>query len=232
MCGRYSLLCIDDLGNRFRVHNPMIGTRSRFNIAPGTRQPVIIWGEGGREMVQMQWGLRSPAGPGPAADRPIINARAETLREKPSFHSLLAGNRCLIPASGFFEWKQERRGKTPFYFHLPDKPVFSFAGLYTEGIDLRGGVTGGFAIVTTEPNSLVATVHDRMPVILTPENEERWLADVSVRAGFLDEVLTPSPAGEMQMYPVPDPVNNPAMDNEWVVRPLSSSAGMQTFLPE
>lgn len=232
MCGRYSLLCIDDLGNRFRVHNPMIGLRSRFNISPGTRQPVIVQGTGGRELVQMQWGLISSARSDRIAARPIINARAETLLEKPRFRHLLDTNRCLIPASGFFEWKQALTEKIPHYFHLPERPLFTFAGLFDTRRDPSGTILAAYTIVTTEPNPLVAQVHPRMPAILSRGNEERWLADAPVTAGSLKELLSPSPVGEMEMYPVPDLVNTPFVDDERVVRPLSSSAGKQTFLPE
>jgi len=232
MCGRYSLLCIDDLGNRFRVHNPMIGSRSRFNISPGTRQPVIVQGAGGRELVQMQWGLIPRYAGASGTSRPVINARAETLTGKPVFAHLLASNRCLIPASGFFEWKQVRTKKIPYYFHISDQPIFAFAGLFDTWRDPCGTILAAYTIVTTEPNPLVAMVHPRMPAILSRGNEERWLEDVPVTAGLLRELLAPHPSGEMEMYPVPDLVNTPSFDDERVVRPLSSSAGTQTFLPE
>jgi len=232
MCGRYSLLCIDDLGNRFRVHNPMIGSRSRFNISPGTRQPVIVAGAGGRELVQMQWGLIPGHVIASGTSRPFINARAETLTERPVFARLLASNRCLIPASGFFEWKQVRTKKIPYYFHIPDQPVFAFAGLWDEWQDPAGTVLPGYTVITTEPNSLVASVHTRMPVILSRENEALWLADGSLPQGSPGMLLTPYPPEAMEMYPVTDLVNTPSVDDERVVRPLPSSAGMQTFLPE
>jgi putative SOS response-associated peptidase YedK len=232
MCGRYSLLCIDDLGNRFRVHNPMIGSRSRFNISPGTRQPAIVQGSGGRELVQMQWGLIPGHVSTSGTLRPVINARAETFTERPVFARLLASNRCLIPASGFFEWKQLRTKKIPYYFHMPDQPVFAFAGLFDTWRDPCGTILAAYTVVTTEPNPLVAQVHPRMPAILSRKNEERWLADVAVTAGSVRELLAPHPSGEMEMYLVPDLVNTPSLDDERVVRPLSSSAGTQTFLPE
>jgi putative SOS response-associated peptidase YedK len=232
MCGRYSLLCIDDLGNRFRVHNPMIGARSRFNIPPGTRQPVIVQGTGGRELVQMQWGLLPRTSPDPCAARPVINARAESLADKPGFRQLLNTNRCLIPASGFFEWKQDRTKKNPYYFHLPGQPVFAFAGLYHMWRNSSGTPLPTYAIITTVPNPLVAEVHTRMPVILTRENEERWLTECQFSPGDLAGLLAPCPAGDMEMTRVPDLVNNPVIDDERVVRPLLSSAGTQTFLPE
>ena len=131
MCGRYSLVFIDDLGNRFRVFNPMIGSRSRFNIAPGNEMPVIIHEEK-NELVMMKWGLVPHWTQDITTAQRPINARAETLSEKPSFKELLQNRRCLVPASGFFEWKKEGKKKIPFYIHLPKTPLFAFAGLYDQ----------------------------------------------------------------------------------------------------
>ena len=149
MCGRYSLICIDDLCGRFRILDPTLGIRSHFNIAPGSTNPVIVAHERA-EAVMMQWGLvphwakggsnwsigfRLPVMWGQLmphstkdilpANRPI-NARAESLTENKMFRDLLKGNRCLVPASGFFEWKHEGKRKVPFYIHVKDEPVFAF----------------------------------------------------------------------------------------------------------
>jgi putative SOS response-associated peptidase YedK len=232
MCGRYSLLCIDDLGNRFRVHNPMIGARSRFNIRPGTLQPVIVQGAGGRELQLMQWGLLPRGINDRRAALPVTNARAETLAEKPLFRHLLETKRCLIPASGFFEWKRDRAKKIPFSLHLPGRPLFAFAGLFDERPAPGGTVSATYTIITTEPNPLVATIHNRMPAILAREDEERWLAEGPLPAGSTGRMLGPYPAGDMAITRVSNLVNNQSVDDERVVRPLASSPGMQTFLPE
>ena len=228
MCGRYSLICIDDLGNRFRIFNPMLGARSKFNIAPGTRQPVIIQAASGRELVQMQWGLVSHRAKDIRSAHPIINARAETLSEKPSFASLLKTKRCLIPASGFFEWKHEGTRKIPFYIHINDQPLFAFAGLYDEWHD-PAGTLATYTLITTEPNPLMAKVHNRMPVILAQEHEERWLTGEPQDAGQLKEMLAPYPAEKMVMHPVSPLVNTPSSDDERVVRPVDSLNGMYTL---
>ena len=222
MCGRYSLICIDDLGNRFRLFNPMLGARSKFNIAPGTRQPVIVQGGGGRELVQMQWGLIPHWTKEIKAAHPIINARAESLAEKPSFAPLLKKKRCLVPASGFFEWKNEGSGKHPFYLHLPDQPLFAFAGLYDEWYDPAGSVLATYTIITTEPNALLTPIHNRMPVILSQDHEEQWLAGSQPDAAQLKEMLAPYPAEKMAMHPVSPLVNTPSADGERVIRPVVS----------
>ncbi len=228
MCGRYSLICIDDLGNRFRVFNPMLGARSKFNIAPGTRQPVIVQEAGGRELVQMQWGLVSHRTKDLKTAHPIINARAETLAEKPSFASLLKTKRCLIPASGFFEWKHEGTKKIPFYMSVNDQPLFAFAGLYDEWHDPTGTLLATYTIITTEPNPLMATVHNRMPVILAQEHEERWLTGESQDSGQLKAMLAPYPAEKMALHPVSPLVNVPSADDERVIRPVVSLDGEYT----
>jgi putative SOS response-associated peptidase YedK len=225
MCGRYSLICIDDLGNRFRIVNPMLGARSKFAIAPGTRQPVIVQGASGRELRQMQWGL-VPQGTGKSrAAHPIVNARAESLAEKPSFIPLLKKRRCLVPASGFFEWKHEGAKKIPFYIRVHDQPLFAFAGLYDEWHDPAGTVPATYAIITTEANALLEPVHHRMPVILAQEHEEQWLSGEHPDAGQLREMLAPYPAAKMAMHPVSPLVNTPSADDERVIRPLRGLTG-------
>ncbi|MHB8164960.1 MAG: SOS response-associated peptidase [Methanoregula sp.] len=222
MCSRYSLICIDDLGNRFRIFNPMLGARSKFNIAPGTRQPVIVQGAYGRELVQMQWGLIPHWTKMLKAAHPIINARAESLAEKPSFASLLKTKRCLVPASGFFEWKMEGAKKHPFYIQVTGQPLFAFAGLYDEWHDPAGTVLATYTIITTEPNTLMATVHNRMPAIVLQDHEEGWLAGGQLDTGKLREMLAPYPAEKMVLHPVSPLVNMPSSDDERVIQPVTS----------
>ena len=231
MCGRYSLVCIDDLGNRFRVFNPMMGARSRFNIAPGSEMPVIVGGET-REMVQMKWGLV----PGFTCDlssaRRPINARAETLRENPVFRHLVRDRRCLVPASGFYEWKHEGKRKVPFYFHLPETPIFAFAGLYDQWTRPDGSVLSTYTIITCGSNTRLAGIHDRMPVILRDTGEKHWIAKEPLTAEAMASMLLPFPSECMAGYPVLPLVNSPATDDECLVQPLDSSAGKQTLLEE
>lgn len=221
MCGRYSLVFIDDLGNRFRVFNPMIGSRSRFNIAPGNEMPVIIREEK-NEIVMMKWGLVPHRTQDITTAQRPINARAETLSEKPTFKELLQNRRCLVPASGFFEWKKEGKKKIPFYLHLPKIPLFAFAGLYDQWAGTHGNLIRTYAIVTTAPNELVAKVHNRMPSILLPEHEDRWLSKTPLNAEALKEILAPFPAENMSMYPISSLVNSPDADDERIIRPLNS----------
>jgi putative SOS response-associated peptidase YedK len=229
MCGRYSLICIDDLGNRFRVFDPVMGIRSRFNVAPASEMPVIVRSDRNR-LVLMRWGLIPRRTQDIRAATPLINARAETLAEKPAFRELLATHRCLVPASGFFEWKKEGKRKIPSYIRLSKSPLFSFAGLYDQWCNSGGVTVSTYTIVTCTANPLVAPLHDRMPVILSPQDEGRWLDPRPLTPGELDGILVPYPAGVMEVFPVSDRVNSPAADDEQLVQPLDSHTGTQTTL--
>ncbi len=164
------------------------------------------------------------------AGKPLINARAETLEEKPAFRYLLRNRRCLVPASGFFEWKTEGKRKIPYYIRLPECPLFSFAGLYDQWKNPEGVTVSTYTIVTCNANPLVAPLHDRMPVILCREEEDRWLDPCPIPPDDLKRILVPFPAGCMETYPVSDRVNSPAADDEFLIQPLASSSGVQTHL--
>jgi putative SOS response-associated peptidase YedK len=219
MCGRYSLIGSDDLGNRFRIFNPSIGFRSHFNIAPGSMNPVIVQHERA-EMVMMQWGLIPHWAKDIRTMQHPINARAEGLAEKPMFRGLLNDKRCLIPASGFYEWKKELKHKIPYYLHLKDEPVFAFAGLYDMWHNPAGEGIATYTIITTGPNDLVSPIHNRMPAILRREDEGRWVSGEGLSTADLNGILAPYPAGGMEAYPVLPLVNNPSNNDERLVRPL------------
>ena len=224
MCGRYSLLCTDDLGNRFRVYDPSLGRRSRFNVAPSQTMPVIVRRERA-ELVPMAWGLVSQWAKDPGAVRRPINARAETLAEQPMFRGPLGDNRCLVPASGFYEWRRDSRGrKTPYYFRLKDANLFAFAGLYDVRRDAGGAPLATYAIITTAANGTVAPIHDRMPVILRREDEERWLGGGPLPPETVRSVLGPYPADAMEAHPVSSQVNSPASDDPFLIAPLEEEA--------
>jgi putative SOS response-associated peptidase YedK len=221
MCGRYSLICIDDLGNRFRVFDPTLGCRSKFNVAPSQLMPVIVQHEK-IEMVMMQWGLIPRGVRNPRKSPHPINARAETLMETPVFRDLLPQNRCLIPASGFYEWLKEGTRKIPFYIHVRDRPIVAFAGLYDVSRDTDGEPHLTYTIVTTDANTLVSRLHERMPVILRQEDETRWLSGDTPSTGEMQALLAPYRPGEMEAYPVSSRVNSPAEDDERLIQPLTT----------
>lgn len=149
-----------------------------------------------------------------------INARAETLAEKPSFRNLLKSKRCLVPADGFFEWQVTPQGKVPHRIMLESEEMFTFAGLWDEWVDKGSGETlHTYAIITTEANDLVKPIHDRMPVILSPEAEELWLGEHESQEGLLS-LLMPFEAGKMNVFPVSPLVNSPLNNIPEVINSL------------
>jgi putative SOS response-associated peptidase YedK len=223
MCGRYSLIVTDDLGARFRVHDPLLGLRSQFNVTPGREMPVVHDGAEWR-MECMLWGLVPFWAKDASIGRRLINARAETVAEKPAFRNSFAKKRCLVPASGFYEWKGERGEKAPFYYRLEDGGHFAFAGLYDVWHDPAGGERKTFIILTTESNALVGEVHDRMPVLLHREDEGAWL-DGESDPSLLKRLLAPFPAPEMAGFRVSPRVNNPENEGEDLIEPLEPAKG-------
>ncbi|QFU81465.1 SOS response-associated peptidase [Natronorubrum aibiense] len=237
MCGRYTLM-VDQttLEDRFdaRVSNASGEPESitpRYNMAPGQQLPVVM--DDAPDTIQhLEWGLV----PSWADDDSggLINARAESIAEKPSFREAYERRRCLVPADGFYEWVETESGKQPYRVSFEDDRVFAMAGLWERwepattqtGLDAFGGGvddatdTGPletFTIVTTEPNDLVSELHHRMAVILEPENEREWLTADDPQA-----LLEPYPADELRAYPVSKAVNDPSTDDPSVVEPLES----------
>lgn len=139
----------------------------------------------------------------------MINARADTIAEKPSFKNAFKSRRCIIPASGFYEWEKTKSGKQPHYFFLKNKEVFGFAGLYEEWLDKSTGeLLDTFTIITTEANAVLEPIHDRMPVILHPEDYDQWLDEKEKDTGKLQNLLVPYEAEEMGSYQVSKDVNS------------------------
>src|SRR5437667_8589323 len=207
MCGRFTLHSRD----RVRLKGaPALDLpfEPRYNIAPS--QSVLTIGDfgAGLEGRLMTWGLI----PAWSADgKGFINARAETLEEKPSFSESFRLRRCLIPADGFFEWKRTGREKRPFYFQVFDETPFAFAGIWDIWTN-HGNVVNSCTIITTAANELVGELHDRMPAILPPEVQEAWLDRRTNRAELL-RMLTPYLASRMKTYPVSRSVNSPDYDS-------------------
>jgi putative SOS response-associated peptidase YedK len=176
MCSRYFL---DADGNiiayTFRVPVNPHAIR-RYNIAPTQEAPVVrLTKEGGREVALLRWGLVPFWAKDPGVGTKMINARAEGVAEKPAFRHALEKRRCIVPATGFYEWRGERGRKRPFAVTFPDHPVFGFAGLWERWRPDAGEPVDTFTIITTDANATVAKIHDRMPVIVPPEQVDAWL---------------------------------------------------------
>jgi putative SOS response-associated peptidase YedK len=180
----------------------------RYNIAPQQPVAAVRATEAGNELVLLRWGLIPSWSEDAKIGYKLINARSETVAEKPSFRSAFKQRRCIIPASGFYEWKREAKHKQPFYIHPRDEEeLFSFAGLWERWHDPEGEEIESCTILTTTANELMQPIHDRMPVILDSEGENEWLSPRSA-PDSLHAVLVPFASDQMEAYAVNLYVNN------------------------
>lgn len=209
MCGRYTVL--PKAGNGRSRAAKMIEKslkEARYNAAPSQALPVVT-NQQPNELQFFSWGLQPFWAKDAKAVKRAINARAETLAEKPMFRNLLKSKRCLVPADGFFEWQKTKEGKMPHRIMLKSEELFTFAGLWDAWTDKETGeVLHTFSIITTEANELVRPIHDRMPVMLSPEEEELWLNEHEPPEELLS-LLTPYKADEMKAFAVSPLVNSP-----------------------
>ncbi len=219
MCGRYTLTA-DAASIQLAFNLDSIPDwQPRYNIAPSQLAPVIT-GKNARRLSFLKWGLVPSWAKDAAIGSKMINARAETAAEKPSFRAAFKRRRCLIPADGFFEWQGSR--KTPMYIHLENRTLFAFAGLWESRANPDGSKLETCAILTAEANELIRPLHHRMAVILAPENYDVWLSPQEVETAALMSLLSPHPAEKMRAYEVSRQVNHPANDSPSVIAPFES----------
>jgi putative SOS response-associated peptidase YedK len=220
MCGRFTRHHKpEEIAERFDVETIEEAAVPRYNIAPSQMVPVIRRVDG-REMIACKWGLIPYWSKDPKIGNKMINAKGETLAEKASFKTAFAKRRCLIPADGFYEWtRNEKDQKQPIYYKLRNNQLFAFAGLWEVWRTPDGEKLRTFTIITVEPNELLASIHNRMPAILRPEDEALWL-DPNISETGLVPLLKPYPAVEMESYPVSTAVNSPKLDDPSFVIPI------------
>ena len=224
MCGRYTFtFSASSLAEAFGLVPPGFTIREGYNLAPG-QYIVIVRPERDRRVADVAyWGLIPGWVKDPNAFARPINARAETLEDKPTFRGAFRRKRCLIPASGFYEWKAEGRVKQPFYIHPvnPTEP-FAFAGLMEDWQGPHGEVMISACIITTDPNALMAPIHTRMPVILPREAWPLWL-DPAAQTRELRPLLAPYPAEQMAAHPVNAAVNDVWNDGPELILPIADT---------
>ena len=222
MCGRFTLTAdISALQESFPWLGIPPGLEPRYNIAP--TQPVAVVPNDGKNRLDFYtWGLIPSWAKDPSIGSRMINARAETLAEKPSFRSAFRRRRCLVLADGFYEWRSDGgKSKTPMYIRLEDGSPFAFAGLWEIWNAPDGSQVLSTAIITTEPNPLMAKIHNRMPVILPERAYPLWLQAGEADPKELSALLAPYPAEEMVAYPVSRLVNSPANDLPACIQPAA-----------
>jgi len=225
MCGRFTATFeFSDIRVRWNLDLDLPKYTRRFNVAPeqvSPTIPVIVRHNGVNECRLMHWGLIPHWAADPSIGNRMINARAETLTELPSFKSLVNGGRCIIPADGFYEWRKEGKRKVPMWVHLKTKEPFALAGLWDVWRKPDGKRVESFTIITTEPNELLRPIHNRMPVILDRDNEEQWLD--SSRTPFVkaQSLLKSYPEDLMDAHDVSLIVNSAKYDGPECIEPVS-----------
>ena len=222
MCGRYLLRSEPRrLAKALDLSSlPLLETR--YNIAPG--QPILTVArsttDGTRIARHLRWGLVPQWADDPTIGHRMINARSETVADKPSFAKAVRRRRCLVPADGFYEWRRiDARTKQPHVITLADEALFAMAGIFEHWQDAHGNELETCAILTCEPNELMATLHDRMPVILAPDAYERWLDCRGDDASSVLDLLRPYPAKAMRVQPVSDYVNSTTHEGPRCIEP-------------
>jgi putative SOS response-associated peptidase YedK len=220
MCGRYTLRTpVDTLAEQFDLDEYPSSLTASYNIAPTQEVATVVEEDDKRKLEMFHWGLIPSWAKEPQIGNRMINARAETVHEKPSFRSAFKARRCLILADGFYEWQKADNGKQPFYIHMKDGSPFAFAGLWEtwkNGEELRS-----CAIITTDANDLMNAIHHRMPVVLHPENYGVWLDPDFDEKDSLKDLLKPFPSEEMEAYMVSRRVNKPSNNEPSVVEPAA-----------
>ena len=201
---------------------PESNFRPRYNIAPTDTVPIVRLKNAKRELALVKWGLIPTGSKDASGAAKMINARAETVSDKPAFRSAFRHRRCLVPADGFYEWKKlTAKEKQPYFITLKEKAPFAFAGLY-EKTFLKDASVETFTIITCAPNGLVGELHDRMPVILAPEQWRAWLGEELVSPDKVKSLLKPFAAEKMECWQVDRRVGNVKYDDSTLVEKLTA----------
>ena len=206
MCGRFTFSEFEGIEERFQIEPQNL--KPNYNVAPSQDVPVIL-NNGSNQLALLMWGLIPFWAKDPSIGNKLINARAETIDEKPSFKHSLQRKRCLVVADGFYEWKKEGSTKRPHRITLKSNELFGFAGLWDTWKSPTGDIINSCSIITTTPNDLMAPIHNRMPVILSRDSELVWLDQNIVDSHILKNLLVPYPADLMIAYEVSTLVNSP-----------------------
>lgn len=226
MCGRYTLhKKAEEIAERFGLKTVPPDIHENFNVAPGQTMPVIVEDESGRKLEFMKWGLIPGWAKDPKIGYKLINARDDTIFDKPMWRSAILKKRALIPADGFYEWKKstETKGrKQPFYIHPKQQELFAFAGIWESWHDASGQEVKTYSIITTEPNAEMTLVHNRMPVILHEEDETKWLLPPAADRSHIEPLLRPYEDRGLELFEVSPEVNLATNNDQVLIYPLNS----------
>jgi len=222
MCARYAFFSGKIIKDEFGL-TAIPDLEPRYNIAPTQIVPAIVTEGGQRKIDFFQWGLVPSWAKDPSVGINMINARSETVAEKPSFRSAFRHRRCLIPADGFYEWKGEKNQKQAYFIHRPDGHPIAMAGLYEEW-ETPDEIRRTCTILTCPPNEVMLELHDRMPVILSPSDFEPWLETPEEERMSLLPLLRPCPSEWLELTPVSRAVGNPRNEGPELIKPVPTQS--------
>ncbi len=226
MCGRYTLhKTAEELSRRFDVSLTDDIFPENYNVAPGQVMPVITQDESGRKLEFMKWGFVPHWAKNPNVGYRLINARDDTIFEKPTWKSAVLRRRALIPADGFYEWKQlstSSSQKQPFYIYPKQHKLFAFAGVWSVWRDAADRELKTFSIITTKPNREMKTIHDRMPVILQRNDEPTWTNHLYTSRQHIESLLHPYADESLEIFAVSKDVNTTQNNDSHLILPITS----------
>ncbi|WP_088008565.1 SOS response-associated peptidase [Indiicoccus explosivorum] len=225
MCGRFSLYSdFRVIVDRFHVDEVTFDEteyEASYNIAPSQQVVAVISDGTGNRLGFLRWGLIPPWAKDAKIGYKMINARAETAADKPSYRNAFKKKRCLVVADSFYEWRRTEDGKQPMLIRMKNGEPFAFAGLWEAWKSPEGETVYSCSILTTEPNELMETIHDRMPVVLAKEDEQRWIDPSIQDEEILTDMLKPYDGNEMEAYPVSPDVNSPKNNSPELIERVS-----------
>jgi putative SOS response-associated peptidase YedK len=228
MCGRFvRASSLPELLEEFDVEEPPFEVRPSYNIVP-SQEIVIIVNDGKKRLALCRWGFIPPWSKDPAIGNKMINARAESVAEKPSFKGAFRSKRILVAADGFYEWRKDGKVKTPVYIHLKSGRPFGLAGLFNIWISPEGEKVCTSTVITTSANKLLGEIHNRMPVIINKADEELWLDPSVHNTERLNHLLAPCESEEMDYYDVSSLVNSPSNNSADCIIPLNKKSREKT----
>ncbi|MCP4447955.1 MAG: SOS response-associated peptidase, partial [Myxococcales bacterium] len=213
MCGRYTLTSPDELVQEFGLGELPFSLAPRYNVAPSNVMPVVVNAPDTPSLIRLRWGLVPGwVTPGASTKRPI-NARSETVHEKPLFRDAFERRRCLVCADGLYEWRRQGTRRTPYFMHRRDSRPVGLAGIWERHVSSEGVETDTFAVLTCDANELMSPIHHRMPVIVAPEDRERWLDSKICKRRELEDILAAPGIEDYEIYQVSERVNAVANDS-------------------
>jgi putative SOS response-associated peptidase YedK len=228
MCGRYLILSSPEAFRRLFGYRGQPDFPPRYNVAPTQPVPIVRMVEGERQFALVRWGLIPAWVKDPRNFSLLVNARAQSVNEKPAFRNAMRRRRCLFPADGFYEWKDDTGRKRPFCIRPKDHAPIAFAGLWETWMGPNGEEMETAAIITTDASAELAHLHSRMPVVIPPHAFDLWLDCASADAMIAAELLAPAPEGEFEAYEISSAINRAANEGPELIEPLLPGQSPET----